>query len=49
MKKITTIYIDQEGLERLKEISPKGDLSLSQLVRKIVKEFLLTNHKFMVG
>ena len=42
MKKITTIYIDQEDLERLKELSRKEDLSLSQLIRKIVKEFLLT-------
>jgi len=49
MKKITTIYIDQDDLERLKEISRKADFSLSQLIRKIVKEFLLTNSKFMVG
>ena len=49
MKKITTIYIDQEDLEKLKELSHKEDLSLSQLIRKIVKEFLLTNYKFVVG
>ena len=49
MKKITTIYIDQEDLEKLKELSRKEDLSLSQLIRKIVKEFLLTNSNFVVG
>ena len=40
MKKITTIYIDQEELERLKMIAKKEDSSISKIIRKLIKEFL---------
>ena len=40
MKKITTIYIDQEDLGKLKEISQKEDGSVCQIIRKLIKEYL---------
>jgi len=41
MRKITTIYIDQEDLERLKEIARQEDGSICKLIRRLIREFLM--------
>lgn len=38
MKKITTIYIDEEDIERLKMEGAPNEDSLSKIIRKIIKE-----------
>jgi len=39
MKKITTIYIDEEDIERLKKEGTPNDDSLSRVIRRIIKEY----------
>ena len=38
MKKITTIYIDEEDIEKLKKEGAPNDDSLSRVIRRIIKE-----------
>jgi len=40
MKIRSSIYLEQEDLEELRLIAKKEDLSICQIIRKIIAEFL---------
>ena len=45
MPKRTNIYLPEEQAERLKKLSLKKDVSMSELVRRAVEEYLASEEK----
>ncbi|HUV58528.1 MAG TPA: CopG family transcriptional regulator [Desulfatiglandales bacterium] len=45
MPKRTNIYLPEEQIKRLKDISKKKDISVSELIRRAIEDYLKREEK----